>query len=309
MAALGLRDVPIPGGPAAYTARARRLRPADELHDHPGDAAQPATRSTKRAISISCSPRRWRRARVLLAKLCGIAAQHRHAPSPCWCCRSRCRSPCSAIPGCSAFPLLLVALALVSACLGLAITLWRGRSSPARAPRGPSARSSAPCSPARSSWSRRSSRNGRGRPALGGDEPVRLAARAPISAATGSARCPAAPRSAIRGAAALLLGGGDRWSSPRPSCLFGRAFLASYQQARMRLSRRRGRATGAVARHFRAGLFATMFAKEWRLLRPRSGARLPDRAAADLSGADRARRLRPWHGARRCCRRWPSPAC
>ena len=49
------------------------------------------------------------------------------------------------------------------------------------------------------------------------------------------------------------------------SYLYGRSFLASYQKARMRLSRQR-KATGAIARHFRTGLFASMFAKEWRLL-------------------------------------------
>lgn len=49
--------------------------------------------------------------------------------------------------------------------------------------------------------------------------------------------------------------------------LFAHAFLSSYQNAGMHLSRRRAAAaTGSIARHFRAGLFATMFAKEWRLL-------------------------------------------
>jgi ABC-2 type transport system permease protein len=65
-------------------------------------------------------------------------------------------------------------------------------------------------------------------------------------------------------AAALLLGGAVLVFAIT-SWLFGRSFLASYQQARMRLSRQR-KATGAVASHFRAGLFASMFAKEWRLL-------------------------------------------
>lgn len=48
--------------------------------------------------------------------------------------------------------------------------------------------------------------------------------------------------------------------------LFARTFLSSYQNAGMHLSRRRAAATGSIARHFRARLFATMFAKEWRLL-------------------------------------------
>jgi ABC-2 type transport system permease protein len=49
--------------------------------------------------------------------------------------------------------------------------------------------------------------------------------------------------------------------------LLGRAFLTSYQNAPTRLTRSRGRAKGSIARHFRQGLFATMFAKEARLLR------------------------------------------
>lgn len=50
--------------------------------------------------------------------------------------------------------------------------------------------------------------------------------------------------------------------------LFARTFLASYQNAGMHLSRRgaAAAATGSIARQFRQGLFATMFAKEWRLL-------------------------------------------
>jgi ABC-2 type transport system permease protein len=47
--------------------------------------------------------------------------------------------------------------------------------------------------------------------------------------------------------------------------LLGRAFLAGYQNAGMRLSRRKA-ATGTIARRFRAGLAATMFAKEWTLI-------------------------------------------
>ena len=46
-----------------------------------------------------------------------------------------------------------------------------------------------------------------------------------------------------------------------------RGFLRSYQTGGVRLSPRAGRASSrAITRHFRAGLFATMFAKEWRLL-------------------------------------------
>jgi ABC-2 type transport system permease protein len=63
----------------------------------------------------------------------------------------------------------------------------------------------------------------------------------------------------------VLLLGGAILIFAATSWLFGRSFLASYQKARMRLSRQR-KATGAIARHFRAGLFASMFAKEWRLL-------------------------------------------
>jgi ABC-2 type transport system permease protein len=65
--------------------------------------------------------------------------------------------------------------------------------------------------------------------------------------------------------AAVLLLGAAILVFAATGYLFGRSFLSSYQKARMRLSRGRA-ATGTVAGHFRAGLFASMFAKEWRLL-------------------------------------------
>lgn len=43
-------------------------------------------------------------------------------------------------------------------------------------------------------------------------------------------------------------------------------FLSGYRAGGMRLSGRTRAATSRIARHFRAGLFATTFAKEWRLL-------------------------------------------
>ena len=50
--------------------------------------------------------------------------------------------------------------------------------------------------------------------------------------------------------------------------IFGRTFLNSYQNAGMHLARRPAASTSrkSIGRHFRAGMFATMFAKEWRLL-------------------------------------------
>ena len=165
-------------------------------------------------------------------------------------------------PGLFGLVPLLAALALFSACLGLALTLFIVTLAGPRAARtfgqilgallagaiflisqlmsngGPGRRSAAM---SLFSWLRA---HGIGTGGIGA-LPGRAALGDPLAAA-------------LLLGAALLLFAATAW-------LFGRTFLASYQKARMRLSRQRA-ATGEVARDFRAGLFASMFAKEWRLL-------------------------------------------
>jgi ABC-2 type transport system permease protein len=200
--------------------------------------------------------------RVLLAKLCGIvtniimvfAAFTLPVAIP---------VALLGHPGLFGIPLLLLALALVSACLGLAVTLIVVRIASPRTARtiaqivgaflgagvfltsqflsaGPGRESAGR---ALLSWLVRHDFGSHGIASL------------PGRAALGELPAMAA----VLGGAILVFAGAG--------ALLGRVFLISYQNAPTRLSRNRGRAKGGIARHFRQGLFATMFAKEARLLR------------------------------------------
>ena len=183
-------------------------------------------------------------------------------------------------PGLFGIPALLAALALVSACLGLAIMLAMVALAGPRAARtlgqiiaallGGGIFLALPVPVARGGPTGRS--GGQALFAWFVDHQIGLTG---IGSLPGRAAFGDPLAAAILLGAAMLIFAATGW-------LFGRSFLASYQKATMRLSRRRAAATGSVARHFRPGLFASMFAKEWRLLRARPGARLPDRAPADL---------------------------
>ncbi|HYD12550.1 MAG TPA: hypothetical protein VEC11_06860 [Allosphingosinicella sp.] len=200
--------------------------------------------------------------RVLLAKLCGIATNIIFVFAAF---TLPVALPVALLghPGLFGVPLLLLALAMVSACLGLAITLAIVRVASPRTARtiaqivgailGASvflASQFLSAGPGRESagralfgWLMRHNFGGEGIGAL------------PGRAALGD--FPAMVL--VLGAAMLVFAGAG--------ALLGRVFLVSYQNAPVRLTRNRGRAKGGIARHFRGGLFATMFAKEARLLR------------------------------------------
>jgi ABC-2 type transport system permease protein len=200
--------------------------------------------------------------RVLLAKLCGIVANiimvFAAFTLPV-------ALPVALLghPGLFGIPLLLLALALVSACLGLAITLAVVRVASPRTARTIAqivgAFLGAGVFLASQFLSAGPGRGSAGRALLGWlmrhDYGSHGIASLPGRAALGD--LPAMV--AVLGGAMLIFAGAG--------AVLGRVFLISYQNAPTRLSRNRGRAKGGIARHFRQSLFATMFAKEARLLR------------------------------------------
>ena len=200
--------------------------------------------------------------RVLLAKLCGIVANiimvFAAFTLPI-------ALPIALLghPGLFGIPLVLLALALTSACVGLAITLFIVRIATPRTARTIAqivgAFLAAGVFLASQFLSAGPGRESAGRALVGWlvqhDYGSHGIASLPGRAALGD---PVA-MVAVLGAAMLVFAGAG--------ALLGRAFLASYQNAPTRLTRSRGKAKGGIARHFRLGLFATMFAKEARLLR------------------------------------------
>ena len=208
-------------------------------------------------LTAPLSPRR-----VLLAKLCGIVANIMMVFAAF---TLPVALPIALLghPGLFGIPLVLLALAMVSACLGLAITLAIVRVASPRTARTigqvVGAFLAAGVFLASQFLSQGPGRGSTGRALLdwlmrhdyGSQGPASL----PGLAAFGHL---AAMVAVLGGALIAFLGAG---------ALLGRVFLVSYQNAPTRLSRSRGRAKGGIARHFRQGLFATMFAKEARLLR------------------------------------------
>ena len=208
-------------------------------------------------LTAPLSPRR-----VLLAKLCGIVANivmvFAAFTLPV-------ALPVALLghPGLFGIPLLLLALAMVSACLGLAITLAVVRIASPRTARTIAqivgAFLGAGVFLASQFLSAGPGRESAGRALVGWliDHDFGSPASPPCPGRAAFGELPAMV--AVLGAAMLVfLGAG---------ALLGRVFLISYQNAPARLTRSRGRAKGGIARHFREGLFATMFAKEARLLR------------------------------------------
>ena len=200
--------------------------------------------------------------RVLLAKLCGIVANiimvFAAFTLPL-------ALPIALLghPGLFGIPLLLLALALLSAVVGLAITLLIVRIASPRTARTLAqivgAFLAAGVFLASQLLSQGPEHESAGRAVLGwlvrheyGSHGL---ASLPGRAALGNVPSMVA----VLGLAMLVFAGAGT--------LLGRTFLTSYQNAPARLTRSRGRAKGGIARHFRQGLFATMFAKEARLLR------------------------------------------
>jgi ABC-2 type transport system permease protein len=260
MAALALRGVPIDGGPAVYTGGLAAsillmsfmttqalLRSQHTLYES-GDLDL--------LLSAPLEPRT-----ILGAKLCGIAGSVVLSfallllPIA---------IPIAVLghPGLFGIPALLAALALISACLGLAIMIGVVALAGPRAARTLGQIIGALLAGAVFLISQLMSNGG------GGRRSAAMSLFSWLSAhQVGAGGIGALPGRAALGdpvAAALLLGAGILLFAVT-NYLFGRSFLSSYQKARMRLSRQRA-ATGTVASHFRAGLFAAMFAKEWRLL-------------------------------------------
>jgi ABC-2 type transport system permease protein len=200
--------------------------------------------------------------RVLLAKLCGIVANiimvFAAFTLPI-------ALPVALLghPGLFGIPLVLLALALVSACLGLAITLLIVRIASPRTARTIAqivgAFLAAGVFLASQLLSQGEGRRSAGSAVTrwlidhgyGGHGLASLPGRAALGDLPSMV--------AVLGLAMLIFAGAG--------ALLGRAFLTSYQNAPTRLTRSRGRAKGGIARHFREGLFATMFTKEARLLR------------------------------------------
>jgi ABC-2 type transport system permease protein len=200
--------------------------------------------------------------RVLLAKLCGIVANiimvFAAFTLPV-------ALPVALLghPGLFGIPLVLLALALVSACLGLAITLLIVRIASPRTARTIAqivgAFLAAGVFLASQFLSAGQGSESAGRSLVGWLMRHEYGSHGlfslPGHAALGNVPAMVA---VLGGAMAVFAGAG---------MLLGRAFLTSYQNAPTRLTRSRGRAKGNIARHFREGLFATTFAKEARLLR------------------------------------------
>lgn len=165
-------------------------------------------------------------------------------------------------PGLFGIPALLAALALASACLGLAIMLAIVRIAGPRAARTVGQIVGALLGGGIFILSQFMS-NGGGRRS-GGLALFNWLAAHQVGT-TGAASLPGRAAFGDPLAAALLLGGALAIFAAT-GFLFGRSFLASYQGATMRVSGRRAPAVGSIARHFRFGLFASMLAKEWRLI-------------------------------------------
>ena len=260
MAALALRGVPIAGGPAIYTGALAAsillmsfmttqalLRSQHTLYES-GDLDL--------LLSAPLAPRT-----VLRAKLFGIAGS---VVISFFLLVLPIAVPIAALghPGLFGIPVLLAALALVSACLGLAFTIGVVALAGPRAARTIGQILGALLGGAVFLISQLLSNGGGGRRSAGLSLFNWLSAHR-----IGTQGIAALPGRAALGdpaAGALLLGIAILVFAVT-GALFGRSFLASYQQARMRLSRTRA-ASGTIARHFRPGLFASMFAKEWRLL-------------------------------------------
>jgi len=260
MLALGLRHVPIQGGPTIYTgalaasillmsfmATQALLRSQHTLYES-GDLDL--------LLSAPLEPRT-----ILRAKLCGIAGSivisFALLVLPI-------AIPVAVLghPGLFGIPALLAALSLTSACLGLAITIGVVALAGPRAARTLGQIIGALLGGAVFLISQLMSNGGQGRRSAAMSLFNWLGAHR-----IGTGGIGALPGRAALGdplAAALLLGGAVLLFAGT-SYLFGRSFLSGYQKARMRLSRQHA-ATGQIASHFRAGLFAAMFAKEWRLL-------------------------------------------
>ena len=200
--------------------------------------------------------------RVLLAKLCGVVANIMLVFAAF---TLPIALPVALLghPGLLGIPLVLLALALVSACLGLAITLLIVRIASPRTARTIAqivgAFLAAGVFLASQLLSQGPGRQSAGRAVFGWlvrhDYGAQGLASLPGRAALGDLPSMVA----VLGLAMLVFAGAG--------ILLGRAFLISYQNAPARLTRSRGRAKGGIGRHFREGLFATMFAKETRLLR------------------------------------------
>ncbi|HEY5711511.1 MAG TPA: hypothetical protein VIT38_06415 [Allosphingosinicella sp.] len=168
-------------------------------------------------------------------------------------------------PGLLGIPALVAALALVSACLGLGFMLAVAAIAGPRAARTVGQITAAVLGGAVFLISQLIS-NDPGRRGSGGQALFRWFSDHHV----GTGGLSALPGRAAFGdpvAIALLLGIGLAVFAATGR-IFGRAFLNSYQSAGMRLARRPAAAKSrrSIARHFRSGLFATMFAKEWRLL-------------------------------------------
>ncbi len=200
--------------------------------------------------------------RVLLAKLCGIVANIMFVFAAF---TLPVALPVALLghPGLFGIPLLLLALALLSACLGLAITLAIVRVASPRTARTIAQIVGAFLAAGVFLASQFLSA-GPGRQSAGGavlnwllrhDYGSHGLFSLPGHAAFGDVPAMVA----VLGLSMLIFTGAG--------ALLGRVFLISYQNAPARLTRRRGRAKGGIARHFRQGLFATMLAKEARLLR------------------------------------------
>jgi ABC-2 type transport system permease protein len=258
--AIGLRGIPIRGGAMAYTAALAAsalvmsfmttqalLRSQHTLYES-GDLDL--------LLSAPIEPRT-----VLLAKLCGIAGtivlSYALLVLPI-------AIPAAALghPGLFGIPALIAALALVSACLGLAITVAIVSIASPRAARTIGQVIGALLGGAIFLLSQIMSHDGGGR-----RSGVTSLFNWLIAHRIGGSGIGALPGRAALGdpiAAALLVGGAVAIFATT-GALFGRAFLAGYQRAGMRVSPRRA-ASGSIERRFHAGLFGAMFAKEWRLL-------------------------------------------
>ncbi len=261
-AAIGLRDVPIPAGPTLYTGA---LAAAILLTSFMTTQALLRSQHTLYGsgdldllLSAPLAPRT-----VLLAKLFGIAGSVVLSfallvlPFA---------IPIALLghPGLFGVPVLLIALALTGACLGLALTMTIVAVAGPRAARtigqiigGLLAASVFLFSQLLSNGgaSRRS-----GAAALFAWLTQRRIGSGGIGALPGRAALGDPAAAALLLGAALLLFAATGWA-------FGRAFIPSYQKAAMRLSRQAVATSVSISRHFRGGLFAAMFAKEARLLR------------------------------------------
>jgi ABC-2 type transport system permease protein len=167
-------------------------------------------------------------------------------------------------PGLLGIPALLAALALISACLGLAITLAIVSLAGPRAARTVGQIVGALLGGGFFILTQFLSNQTAGRQS--GAAALFAWLDAHHLGADGAGALPGRAAFGDPLAIALLLGGGVALFAVT-GALFGHSFLVSYQRAGMRLSRRRAAAgKGSIARHFRPGLFASMFAKERRLL-------------------------------------------